>query len=76
MLLLGLLTPQRSIVLAFVYWRTFLPTRYHTPDAAGYHRQVSISSKVALLTGQQQNYVSWAPSRPLSVSTSLACWLL
>ena len=41
LLLLGLLTPQRSIMLAFVYWRTFLPTRYHTPDAAGYHRQVS-----------------------------------
>ena len=42
LLLLGLLTPQRSIMLAFVYWRTFLPKRYHTPDAAGYHRQVGI----------------------------------
>ncbi|CAL5220522.1 g2554 [Coccomyxa viridis] len=40
LLLLGLLTPQRSIMLAFVYWRAFLPTRYNTPDAAGYHRQV------------------------------------
>lgn len=39
-LLLALLTPQRSILLSFVYWKNFLPARYHTPDAAGYHRQV------------------------------------
>ena len=43
LLLVGLVTPQRSLLLAFVYWKNFLPTRYHTPDAAGYHRQAHLS---------------------------------
>ena len=48
LLLLGLLTPQRSFLLAFVYWRNFLPTRFHTPDAAGFHRQVCAFSCMAI----------------------------
>jgi len=40
LLLIALVSPQRQMLLTFVYWKNFLPTRYHTPDAAGYHRQV------------------------------------
>jgi hypothetical protein len=40
LLLMGLVTPARSIMLTFIYWRNFLPTRYNTPDSASYHRQV------------------------------------
>ena len=40
LLLIALVSPQRQMLLTFVYWNNFLPTRYHTPDAAGYHRQV------------------------------------
>ncbi|BDA49740.1 hypothetical protein COCOBI_14-3600 [Coccomyxa sp. Obi] len=39
LLLVGLLTPARSIMLTFIYWRNFLPARYNTPDSAAYHRQ-------------------------------------
>ncbi|EIE18733.1 hypothetical protein COCSUDRAFT_68176 [Coccomyxa subellipsoidea C-169] len=39
LLLLGLLTPARSIMLTFIYWRNFLPARYNTPDSSAYHRQ-------------------------------------
>ena len=83
LLLLGLLTPQRSIVLAFVYWRTFLPTRYNTPDAAGYHRQVS-NVEWSSPSLQQVNaccshhmpaagFCDAPTTMPFNVSTSLAC---
>ena len=47
LLLVGLVTPQRSLLLTFIYWKNFLPTRYHTPDAAGYHRQAKPSCSLA-----------------------------
>lgn len=47
LLLVGLVTPQRSLLLTFIYWKNFLPTRYHTPDAAGYHRQANPSYSLA-----------------------------
>ena len=53
LLLVGLVTPQRSLLLTFVYWKNFLPTRYHTPDAAGYHRQAKLSS--SLIEGGQRS---------------------
>ena len=40
LLLLGLLSPARSILLTLIYWKNVLPVRYHSPDAASYHRQV------------------------------------
>ena len=44
LLALGLLSPSRSLILTFIYWKNFLPVRYHTPDAASYHRQVCQAS--------------------------------
>eukprot|EP00884_Botryococcus_braunii_P003920 jgi/Botrbrau1/13529/Bobra.0347s0013.1 len=40
LLLIGLLTPRRNMMLAFMYWRTVLPARYWSSDAGMYHRQV------------------------------------
>lgn len=40
LLLLGLLSPARSILLTLIYWKNVLPVRYHSLDAASYHRQV------------------------------------
>ena len=40
LLLLGLASPARSILLTLIYWKNVLPVRYHSPDAASYHCQV------------------------------------
>ena len=65
LLLVGLVSPQRSLLLTFVYWKNFLPTRYHTPDAAGYHRQAKLSQ--SLIEGCQ---------RLEELSTALVEWPL
>ena len=70
LLLLGLLSPARSILLTLIYWKNVLPVRYHSPDAASYHRQVCAKPHALLAIMTIESLVCCCPTSLLRMRLS------